>query len=184
MNDANQRAASARGRLAAVASYIIFTLLFPITLVGYVLWVGKLFLAGRKSDVSLTAQGPLSARWFQHMLGTRRDQASFRLMMVLPGIPPPGLYLVAGPLLLAHRLSGYVPKAFRYPFEGEIPIQYEASARVTFFDAVVDRTLADMAQFVILGAGFDTRAFRLPSNCESDPSRSMLPRRRRSSAPC
>jgi methyltransferase (TIGR00027 family) len=33
---------------------------------------------------------------------------------------------------------------------------------MTFFDAAVDRHLADIAQFVILGAGFDTRAFRLP----------------------
>jgi methyltransferase (TIGR00027 family) len=55
-----------------------------------------------------------------------------------------------------------VPRAFRYPFEGGIPKQYETSARVTFFDTVVDRYLAEVSQFVILGAGFDTRAFRLP----------------------
>jgi methyltransferase (TIGR00027 family) len=65
-------------------------------------------------------------------------------------------------MLLAHRLTGYVPKAFRYPFEGDIPPQYEASARMTFFDAVVERYLASIDQFVILGAGFDTRAYRLP----------------------
>jgi methyltransferase (TIGR00027 family) len=85
-------------------------------------------------------------------------------MLVLPGVPILGLRLVAGPLLLAHRVSGYVPKAFRYPFEGDIPMQYEASARQTFFDTVVDRSLTDIAQFVILGAGFDTRAFRLPKD--------------------
>jgi methyltransferase (TIGR00027 family) len=63
---------------------------------------------------------------------------------------------------LAHRLTGYVPSAFRYPFEGEVPPQFEASARVTFVDAAVERSLATINQFVILGAGFDTRAFRLP----------------------
>jgi methyltransferase (TIGR00027 family) len=63
-------------------------------------------------------------------------------------------------MLLAHRVTGYVPKAFRYPFEGDIPPQYESSARMTFFDTAVDRYLASIAQFVILGAGFDTRAFR------------------------
>jgi len=72
--------------------------------------------------------------------------------------------MVAGPLLLAHRLTGYVPRAFRYPFEGDVPKQYEASARVTFFDAVVEGYLPDIAQFVILGAGFDARAFRLPKD--------------------
>ena len=38
----------------------------------------------------------------------------------------------------------------------------EASARQTFLDAVVERYIADLPQLVILGAGFDTRAFRLP----------------------
>jgi methyltransferase (TIGR00027 family) len=153
-----------RDLIAATVFYILSILLLPLTLLGYVIWVGKALLTGRKSGVSGTAQGPLSARWFQHHLGTRRDEPANRLMMVLPGVPPLGLRLVAGPTLLAHRLSGYVPKAFRYPFEGDISIQYEASARQTFFDTVVDRYLADIAQFVILGAGFDTRAYRLPKD--------------------
>jgi methyltransferase (TIGR00027 family) len=63
--------------------------------------------------------------------------------------------------LLAHRLTGFVPSAFRYPFEGDVPPQFEASARVTFMDAAVERYLETINQFVILGAGFDTRAFRL-----------------------
>jgi O-methyltransferase involved in polyketide biosynthesis len=33
---------------------------------------------------------------------------------------------------------------------------------VRFVDAAVERYLATINQFVILGAGFDTRAFRLP----------------------
>jgi methyltransferase (TIGR00027 family) len=146
----------------AAVFYILSVLLFPVTLIGYVIWVVKAILSGSKSGVSGTAQGPLSARWFMHNLSTRRDEPAHRLMPVLPGVPTLGLRLVAGPLLFAHRVSGYVPKAFRYPFEGDIPVQYEVSARQTFFDTVVDRSLADIAQFVILGAGFDTRAFRLP----------------------
>jgi methyltransferase (TIGR00027 family) len=151
-----------RDRIAAAVFYILSALLFPASLIGYVLWLAKVFLGGRGSGVSTTAQGPLSARWFQHLLGTRPDAPSYRLMMALPNVSPLGLHLVAEPLLLAHRLSGHVPKAFRYPFEGDIPPQYEASARVSFFDAAVDRFLADITQFVILGAGFDTRAYRLP----------------------
>src|SRR5262245_24132695 len=40
--------------------------------------------------------------------------------------------------------------------------QYQASARIAFFDAAVERYLGDAGQFVILGAGFDSRAYRLP----------------------
>ncbi len=60
-------------------------------------------------------------------------------------------------------MTGYVPKAFRYPFEGDVPPQYEASARVDVLRRR-RRTLPPrrLPQFVILGAGFDTRAFRLP----------------------
>lgn len=162
MNENDQKVVSARDLIAATVFYILNILLFPVTLLGYVIWIGKAYLAGRKSGVSMTAQGPLSARWAEHNLGTREDEPANRLMMVLPGISPLAVRLVSGPLLLAHRLTGYVPRAFRYPFEGNIPMQYEASARQTFFDTVVERHLAGVTQFVILGAGFDTRAFRLP----------------------
>ncbi|MCY1078827.1 class I SAM-dependent methyltransferase [Archangium lansingense] len=149
--------------IAAGVFYILSGLLFPVTLLGYVIWTGSLIVR-RGSGVSTTAQGPLSARWAEHLLGTRKDEGADRLMRVLPGVPSLGPRLTAGPMLFAHRLTGYVPRAFRYPFEGEVPPRYQASARITFFDAAVDRYLADIDQFVILGAGFDTRAFRLPED--------------------
>jgi methyltransferase (TIGR00027 family) len=164
MNGCDQKAISGRDLIAAIVFHTISVLLFPVTLIGYVIWVGKGILPGRSSGVSVTAQGPLSARWSMHNLGTRQDEPAHRLLMVLPGVPYLGLLLAAGPVLLAHRLTGYVPRAFRYPFEGDVPVQYEASARVAFFDSTVDRYLVDIAQFVILGAGFDTRAFRLPKD--------------------
>lgn len=147
--------------VSRVAFYILCTLMSPLILIGYIVWVGKIIATGR-SGVSATAQGPLAARFSEHNFGTRQDEAADRLMRALPGVPRLGLRLTAGPVLLAHRLTGYVPRAYRYPFEGDIPRQYEASARIGFFDAAVDRYLADIAQFVILGAGFDTRAYRLP----------------------
>jgi len=162
MNEGERKTSSARELIAAIVFYMLSILLFPVTLIGYVIWVGKTILTGRGSGVSRTAQGPLSIRWFMHHLGTREDEPSNRLMMVLPGVSPLGVRLVAGPMRFSHRLTGYVPRAFRYPFEGDIPRQYEVSARVTFFDAEVSRYLAEVSQFVILGAGFDSRAFRLP----------------------
>jgi methyltransferase (TIGR00027 family) len=151
-----------RDVIAITLYYLISILLFPVSLLGYVIWVGKGFLMGNPSGVSVTAQGPLSARWAMHNLGARPDEPANRLLPLLPGVPRLASRMVSFPTLLAHRVSGYVPKAFRYPFEGDVPKQYEASARVTFFDAAVDRYLAKMNQFVILGAGFDTRPYRFP----------------------
>lgn len=164
MNTSDQRAASSNNPVGAAVFYLISILLSPVSALGYVVFVSYLFLAGRTPGVSTTAQGPLSARWFQHYFGVRKDEAAYRLLTALPKFSPLGWYLVAGPTLLAHHLTGYVPKAFRYPFEGEVPVQYQASARQTFFDDVVERYLVDIHQFVILGAGFDTRAYRLPKD--------------------
>jgi methyltransferase (TIGR00027 family) len=163
MNGSEKKPASASGPLATVVYYIISVLLFPVSALGYIMWVVKAFGVKREPGVSGTAQGPLSARWLEHQLGTRLDEPANKLLMVVPGISRLGVQLMFGSILLAHRLSGYVPKAFRYPFEGDISIQVEGSARQTFFDQVVERYLAaGIPQFVILGAGFDTRALRLP----------------------
>jgi methyltransferase (TIGR00027 family) len=154
-----------RKPVSAAVYYALCTLMSPLILIGYIVWVGKTIATGR-SGVSGTAQGPLTARFSEHNFGTRRDEAADRLIRALPGVPRLGLRLTAGPVLLAHRLTGYVPRAYRYPFEGDVPRRYEASARISFFDAAVDRYLPDVAQFVILGAGFDTRAYRLPRDTQ------------------
>ncbi len=165
MNKKDQKASSMRDFIAAVVFYLILTPLLPVFLLGYVLWVVK-FAIGGKSNASATAQAPLFARWVQHHLGTRADEAASRLWVVAPGAPPLAWRLVAGPLLLAHRATGYVLKTFRYPFVGEITIQNQGAARQTFYDRVVQEYLPERAQFVILGAGFDTRAVNLPEDAK------------------
>ena len=148
-------------RGAAFAFYRLGIVLLPISLLGLAIWVGKL-LTTRPSGVSSSAQAPLSVRWAMHNFGEREDQVANRLLPLLPGVPRFGMWLAFWPTLFAHRVTGFVPKTFRYPFEGEIPPQAEASARVTFFDDAVDRFLPGAGQLVILGAGFDTRPYRLP----------------------
>ena len=152
----------ASGRRATAVFFFVNALLFPMTLIGYGLWLARIAMVGRASGVSTSAQGPLSARATMHMLGLRRDEAAHRLLLALPSTSRLGVWLAAGPMVVAHRLTGFVPRAYRYPFEGEVPPLNEASARVTFVDVAIGRYLADIDQFVILGAGFDTRAFRVP----------------------
>jgi methyltransferase (TIGR00027 family) len=167
---------AAQAPFAAPAFYALCALMLPVMLVGYAIMVVKIYLVGRRSGSSTTAQGPLFARWLMHELGLRQDRPARRLLLALPSISHLGLGMTAGPLLLAHRLTGYVPTAFRYPFEGEIAPGYQASARVTFFDAAVERYLAEISQFVILGSGFDTRALRLPRGAQVRPFEVDMPR--------
>jgi methyltransferase (TIGR00027 family) len=152
-----------RDIVAAIIFRLIQIALLPIAAVGYVLWVVKIITFSRKSGASATVLASLYTRWMQHKLGTRRDEPCERLMMVLPNVPHLALYLVTGPTLLAHRLTGYVPRIYRYPYEGEPPLKHQSAARTTFFDAALERHLGDIDQLVILGAGFDTRMYRLPA---------------------
>ncbi len=163
MNARAQRMVAEHKAGAATVYALITILLAPITVVGYVLWIGKGYLVGRGSGVSMTAQGPLFARWLLHALRLRQDEPAYRLLTVVPGISHLALRMVAGPILMAHRLTGHLPQTFRYPYEGEIVPHNQAAARVSFFDDVVEQRLREIDQFVILGAGFDTRALRLPA---------------------
>ena len=52
-----------RDVIATTVYYIISILLFPVSLLGCVIWVGKGFLTGNPSGVSATAQGPVAALW-------------------------------------------------------------------------------------------------------------------------
>lgn len=163
MTTTDQKETPASNPIAAAIFFFIVILLLPVFLLGYVIWIGTMF-ARRQSSASATAQAPLFARWMAHQMGARPDEGARRLLPVAPGVPPLGWRLVGGPLLLAHRISGYVPKLFRYPFEGEITLQTQGAARQTFYDRIVQRYLPEMAQFVILGAGYDTRALNLPKD--------------------
>jgi hypothetical protein len=95
MRELDQRTLSTPCPLAAAVFYSLSILLLPITIAGYVLWIGKAFLVGRNSGVSGTAQGPHSARWSMHNLGTRQDEASKRRLMGVPHVSLLGLRLIA-----------------------------------------------------------------------------------------
>ncbi len=106
-----ERVISRRGPVAVAVYYFLNILLFPITLIGYVL-MSVSFYAGRKSAVSGTALAPLTGRWLLHNLGSRQDEPANRLMMAMAGV---SVSFTLGPMIFAHRVSGYVPKAYRYP---------------------------------------------------------------------
>jgi methyltransferase (TIGR00027 family) len=149
--------------LAAAAFAFVEMLLFPLLAVGYLLFVARLIAYRRRSGASATVLASMYTRWMQHHLGVRRDEPCVRLMRVMPNVPPLGLKLSAAPTLVAHRLTGYVPPLYRYPYRGVPPFRHQPAVRTTFFDQALDRHLADVDQLVILGAGLDTRAYRLPA---------------------
>lgn len=150
--------------MAALLSGIIRILFLPVVLVVWIAYVTHTVLSSRKLRVSATAFGPMSTRWMQHQLGLRRDDACASLIKVLPNHSYAALYAVTFPVLLAHRLTGFVPKSLRYPYEGTPPVQHQTQVRSTFVDAAIERYLPGVEQFVELGGGYDTRTVQLQHN--------------------
>ena len=134
-------------RLAAVLLFIVIeVVLLPVTLLGAVWHWAKLMLTRRRLASSSTAYEVLLVRWTLHATGAREDNACKRLLFAL----------------LAARLSGYRPPRLDYPPARPTMAVQIIPQRTDFFD----RTLRDHAgairQLVILGAGWDTRAYNLP----------------------
>jgi methyltransferase (TIGR00027 family) len=136
--------------------------LWPLGTVGYVHCVVRMIRYRRQSKATATVLASHYARWMQHRLGTRIDEPCARLMKVLPNVPAFGLALISAPTLLAHRLTRYVPRIYRYPYEGDAVMAHQPAARTSFYDTVVQRRPSVIEQLVVLGAGLDTRAHRLP----------------------
>ena len=145
-----------RTRVSRVGFTYFCTLMSPLIVVGYILWVGKLFAAGG-SVVSATAQGPLSARFSEHNFGTRQDEVADRLMRALPVSPA---WACAWRLVRCCWRTSSPGRAagFPIPLRGRRwLLQYRPRQRI-WFRRRDDRYLPNVAQFVILGAGFDTCA--------------------------
>jgi methyltransferase (TIGR00027 family) len=147
--------------MAALLFVLIRIVLLPVWLVVVFLYEAHAILSSRKLGVSATALWPMRTRWLQHQLGLRRDDAGAELIKVLPNHSYTGLCVVVFPLLLGHRLTGFVPRMLRYPYEGIPPILHMNGVRVTFVDAAIERYLPGVEQFVELGAGYDTRTMQL-----------------------
>src|SRR5436190_21045611 len=150
--------------MAALLSALIRIVFSPVWLVVLVLYEAHVILSSRKLGVSATALSPMTMRWLQQQLGLRRDEACAQLIKVLPNHCYAGLCATAFPVLLGHRLTGFVPRMLRYPYEGIPPVGHSSSVRATFVDAAIERYLPGVDQFVELGAGYDTRTVQLQHN--------------------
>jgi methyltransferase (TIGR00027 family) len=99
-----------------------------------------------------------------HDAGTRADPAAKRLAAHLPGTAPLIWLLMMGPTRLAMRVSGFRPQMVEYPPTGSVGLVSTMTVRTWFFDRTLNDELANIDQLVILGAGWDTRAFSLPAD--------------------
>ncbi len=146
------------------AFILIMILLSPVTLLGSIGYLLKLFAFNRSKGISGTAYEPYLGRMLMHDTGVRNDMAGRKLISTLPAMNAFIWMLLAGPTILAARVCGYLPSGLRYPAPRRAGVSAVLSLRTEMFDTTLNESLESVEQVVILGAGWDTRAYALPQN--------------------
>ena len=143
---------------------LVVLLTLPLTAFYLVVYELIMLLGLRRKGISGTAYEPFTIRLLMHDLGLRDDPYAARLARGLPATGPRLWPLFSGPLRLAVGLSGYVPVVFRMPVARPPSLLALMTLRTEFFDRSLREALATAEQLVILGAGWDTRAYGLPAD--------------------
>jgi methyltransferase (TIGR00027 family) len=144
-------------------SYAVFIPLqivfLPVAFIGLLLTAYKQIVVSKRLGVSQTAIEIINGRWTMHIFGLRQDDATAALMSVLPNTSKVGLWLVLWPLWVQARIAGQVKLYPRIPTAGDENIADMVAARTVHFDSVIARAIEHVDQFVLMGAGYDTRAY-------------------------
>lgn len=138
---------------------LVSLLLAPISALGMAAYTVFLLLFNRRKGISGTAYEPFMGRLMMHDAGERDDPAARKLADCLPALPRPTWSIMMGPTKLAERLSGYVPSLAAYPVRRPASLLSAMGLRTEFFDLTLEDSLNRVGQVVILGAGWDTRAY-------------------------
>jgi hypothetical protein len=146
--------------LIAWLVYIPLQILWlPLSVLGAI-WVAyKQLVVSSRMGVSQTAVEVINGRWTMDVFGLRSDRAARKLASTIPNNSTGGLWLALFPLWLSRHIAG---EPFLYP---TLPAPEKAGianlvpSRTMEFDALIAANAEDAAQFVVLGAGLDTRVY-------------------------
>ncbi len=147
-------------RLLSFVVFLVLQIAFlPLAVVGFVVVAYKQMVVSRRLGVSQTMVEVLNGRWTMHVFDMRQDVASLRLARCVPNTSTLGLWLVLLPLWVKYKLSGVYFGYPRIPAEGREGLSDFMMARTLYIDRVIRGAVGGMDQFVVLGAGYDTRAY-------------------------
>ena len=144
----------------ALLVFIPLQLLFvPLAIVGLALATYKQLLISKRLGVSQTGIDVMSGRWTMHEFGMREDEATVRMASVLPNYSPLGMWMVLFPLWVYSRIAGGNSIYPRQVAPGQEDMRDLVTARTRYFDAIIERRMPEVEQFVVMGAGYDTRCY-------------------------
>ena len=144
-------------------SWLIFVPLqiafIPFSVLGYAMVGYKQILVSKRLDASGTGIEVLNGRWAMHIFGMRDDMPTKRLAEAVPNTSVLGMWFVLVPLWVKYKISGTLALYPRIPQEGDEALMDMITARTLYIDRILNRAASDMEQFVLIGAGYDSRAY-------------------------
>ena len=97
--------------IAFVVFVVVQTLFIPMAVLGMVLLCYKQIYISKQLGVPSTAIEVIKGRWLMHIFGLRKDQASVKLISVLPNSSILGLWLVFLLFMTLRALTlGYIAR--------------------------------------------------------------------------
>ena len=145
--------------IALFVFMVVQILFLPLSIVGFMLVAYKQMYVSKRLGVSGTAIEIINGRWTLDIFGLRKDTASVKLNRVLPNNSLPGMWMFLLPSYLRYKISG---KNKGYPSiakPGEEGVLSLVMNRTIYFDNIINKSKDKVEQFVVMGAGFDTRCY-------------------------
>jgi len=146
-------------RVRLLVFLLVSLLLSPILLLGSVAYIVRLKLYNQPKGISGTAYEPFFTRAMAHGVGGREDESAYRLASVLPAVSPLIWRLIIWPFALASRVARYKPVFLCGPVTRPAKVMMMMALRNQFYDQALREAVVNVEQVVILGAGWDTRAY-------------------------
>ena len=148
--------------MKALLFALLEVLFSPLQFIGTLAFAFKVRFVNMPRGISGTAYEPYMARLMLQMIGNRSDPVAERIAAHLPALSPLIMRLLMKTVALAARWSGFRGSFFAYPGPRPSTLMTFISHRTHFFDSAIASVVgadSPIRQFVVLGAGWDTRSY-------------------------
>lgn len=146
-----------------ITAWIVFVVLqilfIPLAIIGILLSTYSQLVISKRLGVSGTAVNVASERLIMHRFGLREDRAIAQLLRELPNVSMLGGWLILLPWYLRYRISGKNAGFPAISSPGKETVASMVRDRTLVIDRIIQKSGAQVTQFVNLGAGFDTRCY-------------------------
>ncbi len=141
-------------RFIALIIFIVVQIIFiPLAIIGVILVSSNQLVVSKRLGVSGTAISAIGGRWLMNAYGMRKDPTTAKLYRALPNGSEIGLWLILFPSYLRYKIHPSLEEV------GKESISSVAVTRTIYFDKLINKSKDKVEQFVIMGAGYDTRCY-------------------------